>query len=289
MPADDLTLLTGRAHRALEPLHSLTYFAPETEQALVAVGVRPGRMCYFAGRSAPMGAVGAGVVAATFYNFKPELVARHIPRAWTLASPEQVVAARFEAVDQALVRLLGAELLAADQVRETAALARAAIEGVEGAGRPLYAGHAELAWPEQPHLQLWHAITLLREYRGDGHLMALAGHGLSGIDAIVSHTATGRGFTEAAAQRLRGWTDEEWADSISRLRDAGLIEPDELALTDAGRALRQQVEDDTDRLAMAPYRQLGAGRTEQLIELAKPLSRAVVANGAFPPGVFTTR
>ena len=289
MPADDLIALAGRAHRALEPLHSLIYFAPETEQALVGAGLRPGRRCYFAGRSAPLGAVGAGVVVATFYNFKPELIARHIPRAWTLVEPAEVVAARFEAADQALTRLLGADLLASAQLREAAALARAAVEGIEAVGRVLYAGHAELAWPQPSHLQLWHAITLLREHRGDGHLMALAEHGLGGIDAIVSHTATGRGFVEAAAQRLRGWSDEDWADSIDRLRAAGLIEADVLALTEAGRELRQQVEDDTDRLAVAPYRQLGIERCEQLIELAKPLSRTVVSNGAFPPGVFTTR
>jgi len=64
-------------------------------------------MCYFAGRAAPMGAVGAGVVAATFYNFNPDLVARFIPRAWDLAGPAAIVEARFAAVDAATVRLLG--------------------------------------------------------------------------------------------------------------------------------------------------------------------------------------
>ncbi|MGI8666966.1 MAG: SCO6745 family protein [Jatrophihabitans sp.] len=279
----------ARLHRALEPLHSMSYFAPETEQALVAVGLRPGRMCYFAGRAAAMGAVGPGVVTATFYNFNPELVARHLPRAWSLASPAAVVQARFEAVDQALHRLLGPQQLASVELAEAATLARAAIEGIEGAGRPLYSGHAELAWPDAAHLQLWHAITLLREHRGDGHLIALVGHDLDGIDAIVSHTATGAGFVEAAAQRLRGWSDEQWAASISRLRERGVLEPDGLALTEAGRQLRSAVEAETDRLAIAPWRQLGADRTERLVALAKPLSRLAVANGAFPPGVFARR
>src|SRR3954447_25423844 len=86
--------VVARAHRAVEPLHNNVYFAPEHDERLTAVGLRRGRMCYFAGRAAPMGPVGPGVVAATFYNFSPSLVARHIPRAWTLAAPAQIITAR---------------------------------------------------------------------------------------------------------------------------------------------------------------------------------------------------
>ena len=63
--------LTRSAHNATNSLHSLIYFAPETEHYLTGVGLRGNRMCYFAGRAAPMGAVGPGVVTATFYNFNP--------------------------------------------------------------------------------------------------------------------------------------------------------------------------------------------------------------------------
>src|SRR5512133_4312627 len=100
----------ARAHRAIEPLHSHMYFAPEHDERFSAIGLRPGRMSYFAGRAAPMGAVGAGVVTATFYNFSPSLVAHMIPRAWTLASPEQVVAARWDIARASLTRLLGHEV-----------------------------------------------------------------------------------------------------------------------------------------------------------------------------------
>jgi hypothetical protein len=280
---------SARAHRALETLHAMTYFAPETEQALVAAGLRPGRMCYFAGRSAPMGAVGPSVVAATFYNFNPELVARHIPRAWTLADPAAVVRARFEAVDQALRRLLGPEVLASAEVAEAAGLARGAIEDVGAEGRALYAGHADVAWPDEAHLQLWHAITLIREHRGDGHLVSLVRHELNGIDAIVSHTATGGGFVEDAAKKLRGWSDEQWADSIERLRIRGVLEQDGLVLSEAGQALRAEIEAETDELSVEPWHKLGAKRSERLIALGKPLSRLALANGAFPSGVFARR
>ena len=213
--------IVARAHRSLDSLHALIYFAPEADEEFTAVGLRPGRMGYFASRSAPMGPVSPGVTAATFYNFNPALVARHIPRAWGLAGVEQILAARLRAADRALRRLLGDEVVAGPDVAEAAELARAATVALRPHGRPLFAAHAGLDWPAEPHLVLWHAITLLREYRGDGHVAALLDAGLSGLDALVTHTATGRGFTAAAAKATRGWSDDEWAAERPTCRPAG--------------------------------------------------------------------
>ena len=281
--ADPAVVLAGRAHRATEPLHSLIYFAAEAEEEFVAVGLRPGRMDYFAGRSAPMGPVTAAVTNATFVNFNPELVARHIPRAWTLAAPETILAARLRAADRALRRLLG-DVVDSGRLRELAALAREAATALSAEGRPLYAGHAALAWPDEPHLVLWHATTLLREHRGDGHTMALTLGGLNGIESIVTHTATGRGFTVESAKKLRGWSDEQWTAALDGLAARGLMTGDQL--TERGVELRTRIEADTDHLAAAPWRHLGEEQTLRLIDLGKQLSRTVVANGAFPAGVF---
>src|SRR6476469_3860223 len=207
--------LAGRTARLLEPLHALGYFAPEVEAEVTGVGVRKGRAAYFASRAAAMGRVGAGPVAATFYVFNPSLVAHFIPAAWDSASPEDVVAARYRGVSAAWRRLLGEEALASDEVAEAAGLARTASAGCTVAGRPLHAAHADLSWPDEPHMVLFHALTLIREHRGDGHVAALVGADLGGIEALVTHTATGKGFTRAAAQATRGWSDEEWATSVA--------------------------------------------------------------------------
>ncbi|MBQ0897693.1 hypothetical protein KBX37_32375 [Micromonospora sp. U56] len=66
------------------------------------------------------------------------------------------------------------------------------------------------------------------------------------------------------------------------LRSRGLIADggaDDLALTDAGRELRQSVEDRTDALAEPAYRVLGEDGCARLAEVARPLSRAVVDAG----------
>ena len=271
----------ARAHRAVEPLHSQIYFAPELEERLTGLGLKAGRMAYFAGRAAPMGPVGAGVVTATFYNFSPSLVAHMIPRAWTIASPEQVVAARFDAARASLTRLLGGpEAVAVPEVAELAGLLREACTVLTPEGRPLYAGHADLPWPEEPLLELWHAASLLREHRGDGHIAALLHAGLSGLEALVSHTATGRGFTETAAKATRGWREEEWAACCAALAERGLL--DDAGLTAEGEAVRARVEAATDELSAAPWEHLGAERTARVTELGKGFSRALVANVILP-------
>ncbi|MGK3205624.1 SCO6745 family protein [Amycolatopsis sp. MEPSY49] len=277
-----------RFKSAFDSLHALAYFAPEVDQALTGIGLRPGRMPYFASRSAAMGAVGPEVVAATFYNFNPEVVARVIPRAWTLATPEQILAARLDGVDQALTRLIGEDEIKSDQVVEAAELAREATAGCAVEGRPLYAAHAGLDWPEPPHLALWHAITLLREHRGDGHIAALLLNGLSGVEALVTHVATGVGFTVDAAKLTRGWSDEQWAAAQQRLRDRGLLDG-EGALTDEGVAVRDRVEAATEAAARGPWDHLGAEKLARLEELGRDLTRRVVAAGAFPKGVFAQR
>ncbi len=283
MPTD----LVRRSHDALQALHSFTYFAPETEAHLVAVGLQPGRMCYFAGRAAPLGAVGAGVVTATFYNFSPALVSRHIPRAWALASPEVVVAARFAAVDAGMRRLLGEETIASEQVATAARLARRASEGCTPEGRPMYAALADLEWPEEPHLMLWHALSLLREYRGDGHIAALVAAGLSGIEALVTHTATGRGFVASFAKASRRWSDEQWDAATDALGSRGILAADG-TLTDEGHRQRAHIEAETDRTGAPPWDLLGEGDTEILERIGVDLTARIRAAGAFPAQAFAS-
>jgi hypothetical protein len=280
--------LVRRAHHATNSLHSLIYFAPEAETRFCDLGLEAGRMCYFAGRSAPMGAVGPGVVTATFYNFSPALVAQSIPRAWDLASPAAVIDARFAAVDAVLPRLLGPDLIASADMATMVGLVREAASACSVEGRPLYAGHADLDWPSGPHLELWHGLSLLREYRGDGHIAALVAAGLSGIEALVTHTATGQGFLPGFARSSRGWSQDDWDGAVGRLTARGLLDSDG-ALTADGLEVRGQAERETDRMAAPPWQRIGDERAEDVVRIGKAMTRAVMSAGAFPGGVFATR
>ena len=270
-----------RCNRVLEPLHSALYFAPEQDEYLSAIGLRKGRMPYFASRAAPMGPVGPSVVAATFYNFNPQLIAKYIPRAWTLASTSEIIAARFAAVDAMYRRMLGTEVIESAELAELAGLAREATEGARPEGRPLYAGHADIAWPVEPHLVLWHAIALLREYRGDGHIAALVEAELDGLSALITHTMTSKVFTAQAAQLTRGWSEEQWAQGIAALRAKGLVD-DAGGLTEQGAVLRERVEAATDRLSLPAWAGLDEEQADRLTDLGRKLRAAIIAAGAFP-------
>jgi hypothetical protein len=278
----------GRLTRTLDPLHSVAYFVPNVGERFGALGMQ-GRTPYFAARSAPMGAVVARVVVATFYNFSPGLVAASIPGAWQMASPETVTEIRYSIVEEALPQVLGESLVkSAELARAADVLSRVAEAIPDADGRPLYAGHAELPWPQSPHSRLWHAITLLREYRGDGHIAALLTYRLSGIEALITHTASGIGFTVDFARRLRGWSDEQWASGTERLRQRRLVNASG-ALTTAGIQLRTEIEDLTDRLAFAPWKTLADDDAAELERFAAMIRQAVVDAGVFPPGAFASR
>ncbi|TCN37249.1 hypothetical protein EV644_103547 [Kribbella orskensis] len=267
-----------RMWRVLEPYHAISYFAPDTRQATDALGLRGGWMSYFGCRAAPLGAVGPDVVAALFYNFHPSMVARAIPDAWNYASPEQLLTARLGAVDSAVRRLLPDPSTA---VRRTAELARRAAELAPVAGRALGAANAALEWPDEPHLVLWQATTILRESRGDGHVAALVGAELSPCQACITISAAG-GPSKQVFQVNRRWSDEEWAEAEDDLRSRGLLDADGV-LTEAGRALRQQVEDTTDRLAEQGWSAFGDESAAELDRLIRPISGMIMASGVVPP------
>ncbi|WP_217552466.1 hypothetical protein [Streptomyces sp. GbtcB6] len=270
-----------RCHTLLNSLHASHFFSPELAEELAALGVTHPRAVNFAVRAAALGAVGAGTVTATFYNYKHELVARHVPAVWELASPEDVLAARARAVDASMRRLLGADAVVSDGMAEAAKLALRATEACSRSGRPLYAAHADLPVPQEPHLAYSYASTLLREHRGDGHLAALLAAGLDGLEAVVTHTATGKGMTPKWVFATRGWSQDDWDAAVARLRERGLLDAAG-ELTGAGVALRAEIETETDRLDRAPYEHLGADGVARLTELAAGFARAAVAAGAFP-------
>ncbi|HEY9369032.1 SCO6745 family protein [Streptomyces sp.] len=279
------TLLPPRAGRrcagSLNSLHATLFFSPDLDREFATLGFTDSSAMRLAARSAPLGAVGPGAVAATFYNYNHALLAQHFPAVWDVASPADVLDARLRVVDATLRRLLGEETLASAELAEAAELALRAAEACTRHARPLYAGNADLPVPEAPHVRLWHATTLLREHRGDAHLVALLSAGLDPVEALVSHTATGKGMSPRWVLASRGWRRADWEAAAERLRGRGLLDA-EGELTEAGVALREELEAQTDRLDSAPYEHLGAAGVERLTELGRGFLMTAAVAGAFP-------
>ncbi|WP_371097703.1 SCO6745 family protein [Streptomyces sanglieri] len=273
----------GRVRRMwhlLEPLHAVLYYAPEAVAEVAALGYRtderwPG---YFAWRAVPLGEAGAGRVAETFHSFSPAMVGEYVPAVWSVASPGAVLAARTRAVDRAYRGLLGGAV-AGTELGEAAVLLRRVAEAADTAGRPLAAANAALPWPDEPHLALWQAATILREHRGDGHVAALVGARLDPVESLVSFAAVGAARPEVFASR--GWSDAEWRAAGQRLVRRGLLDGGGVA-TEAGRALRAEVERRTDEAAADPWRVFGEEGQERLAELLGPFWVAAIGSGMLP-------
>ena len=257
-----------------ETLHAVTYFGEETTAAGRAAGMSGFWMGYFGFRAAPLGAVGAAAVEATFFNFAPAFVARWVPDVWQHATPEALVLDRSEAAAETLVRVFPSIAEVAAQLNN--AFRRATERGF-GAGRPLFAANRSLALPDDPVAALWQLCTTLREHRGDGHVAALTAAGLDGIEAHVM-IALERGSDPEDLQVTRGWSADDWAEAVGRCRARGLVD-DKANLTDQGCALRQEVEATTDRLAMAVWGNTTRMYHDRLVELLTPAAEAVSRSG----------
>ncbi|MGW5940863.1 SCO6745 family protein [Streptomyces celluloflavus] len=269
-----------RMWHQFEPLHATLYFAPEARQVAADLGydVASRWPSYFAWRTAPLGAAGPELVAATYYSFSPRMIARYVPQIWATADPAKVLDGRLRAMDRALVPLIGGRL-SATQLAEAARLARQAAENTGLAARPLAAANRDLPWPDAPHLALWQAATILREHRGDGHLAALLTSGLDPCEALVSVAVVGA--APAAGFVGRGWSAQEWHDARYRLAARGWIAPDGTTTQLAHRE-RAAIERMTDRLAAGPWRALGRCRAERLAQLLGPVLDAIFKAGYAP-------
>lgn len=264
----------------LEPIHAVTYFAPEARAAHEAAGLRGFWRGYFGTRAAPFGRAPAELVTATFFNFRPSVVARALPALWAEVSPERALEARLAGAVDTLQGVVDRHGLSEVALAEAADLAEAAIADVPVDGRPLFAALTAVPRPASPLGRLWHAATLVREHRGDGHIAATLAEGIDGLGAHVLFVGVGP-ITRPVLQGSRGWSDDEWDAAVEALAARGLVDVSGQA-TAAGRDLRSGIEARTDDLAAMPWEQLGADGSERLRSLVAPLARAIVDDGVVP-------
>jgi hypothetical protein len=266
--------MARRMFELVEPIGVIPYSADEPNEAMFALGFSNYWDTYFAGRAAPLGLVPAEVVDALFYNFAPGEVARHIPKVWRTTTPEAAIAARLQGCAKALRRILH------DHVG-TPAFARAGALLLEAAtsapyeGRPMYAALRTIPMPEDDVARFFHAASLLREHRGDGHIAALMTEGIGGIEAHVL-LALDMGMPAEKFGRIQHLPATQLTAVIDGMRERGLIGEDGW-LSAAGRAAKQRVESLTDDLAAKPYESLEPGEIDELVTDLEPLAALLLA------------
>ena len=251
-----------------EPIHAVTYFSDEARAAFASIGLPRYWDGYFAGRSAPLGAVSGAPVVAIFSGFAPMLVNRALPAAWEVASPAAVIEARYAGAESTLRKLVPDESIVAAAADALVPIARV----VDTIGRPLAAANAALSESDDPYRRLWQAAATLREHRGDGHVIALVSLEIAGISTLLLRS--GLDLDATSMQKARGWTDEEWAASADDLIARGLLGADG-RITDDGRYKLEEAEELTNMLAAAPLRKFSKEILLGTARALAPIARAV--------------
>jgi hypothetical protein len=262
-----------RMFELVEPIATVT-FSEIADEAFRAVGMRNYWDGYFAGRAAPLGTAPAEVVHAVFYNFADGEVARHIPWVWGKITPSEAIAVRERGSAAALRQLIG-DLAGSPGLDRAAELAIRAGLSAPTPGRPLYAGLKALDVPEDSVAKLWHAATLLREHRGDGHNAALLANGIGGTECHVL-LAISWGMKAEEFGRVHHLPKAQLAGVVDGLRERGLVN-DAGGFTDAGRELKERIEARTDELATPPYDVLSPDELDELIAGLEPIAAALQA------------
>jgi hypothetical protein len=263
-----------RMFELVEPIGLIPYTAEEPNEAMFALGFTNYWDTYFAGRAAPLGMATAEVVDALFYNFAPGEVARHIPRVWRTTTPEAAIAARYEGCTRALRRILDDSVDTPAFARVAELLLKAAVSAPPE-GRPMYAALRAVPVPDDLVARLFHAASLLREHRGDGHIAALMVEGVGGLEAHVL-LALEMGMPAEKFGRIHHLPTSLIAAVIDGMRSRGLI-GDDGWLSEAGRAVKERVEALTDDLAAKPYESLEPEELDELMTSLGPIAALLVA------------
>lgn len=265
-----------RAGQLIECIHSVAYFAPEPQQAYAALGLRGFWRGYFASRAAALGLVDADVVTRWFAGFAPSFVARAVPEVWSIAAPDEVLAARSLSAVAALRRLV--PLPAYDHVEPAAELLAKVVAAAELSSYPMAAAHAALPVPADPLGALWRHATVLREFRGDAHIASVAEHGLAWPQPHLLLMSLGR--VEERQREYRGWTEDEWDAARHGLAGRGLYG------TDAARELAEAIDARTDELVAGAWSSVDLAQVDELLT---PIAEAAAAELPFPNAIGLAR
>ena len=270
---------------SLEPIAGQAQFSPECHAAYEALGFGPSsgtvgttslpdRSAYFTARGAVLGQVPGTVVAAAFGVFNPDVVVPLVTEGWQRTDPATIWAARQSGAVAQLRRLSAPDPTTAGRIADL--LLRAA-EPLPLAGRALFAGHRSQELPDEPVARLWRAADLLREHRGDSHIIAWTAEGLDPVEIGLLGDLYW-GLAPRSHTGGRGWSTDQLAAGEGRLRRRGLLDGD--TLSPAGFAIRDRIEARTDNL-VAPALSVLAEDLDEVIRTLRPWGDAIIAAGGY--------
>ncbi|HAP75472.1 MAG TPA: hypothetical protein DCR14_05255 [Acidimicrobiaceae bacterium] len=223
-----------------------------------------GPLGYMAARCAPLAGAGPDAVIAAFGSISPAGIRGAFSLLGSPARFEQMWAARDAAVSEGLTQYAPAIV---DPLIELGPILWPVVDQLPLVGRTFFGAHLRMPRPSDPLLSGWHAVNCLREWRGDTHWAVVVAAGLTHAEASIIHNAW-LGYERDWLARSRGTTPDDLAAGWAALERKGLVTDGEVNAD--GIALRQRIEDDTDRLTTLPWELLGEERSTWFADAFEP-------------------
>lgn len=266
----DWNAVCARNSRSVQTTIGWIFWDPGAIRRYEDLGL-PGPIGYIAARSAPLAPAGAAAVTAAFGSISPGAIAVTFALVAERTTFEAVRRARDEAVLEGLHQYTP-EIL--DPLVEIGPPLWEVVEALPAVGRTLFAAHLDLPRPSDPVLAGWHAVNCLREWRGDTHWALVAASGLSGIAASILHNAW-LGYADGWLPTSRGSSPVEIDQGWEELERIGLAV--DRQVTPEGVALRQRLEEETDRLCAPAWAALGEPLAHRFAERFEPPCEVLLA------------
>jgi helix-turn-helix protein len=267
--------VSRRLRSRADGILAAVWYMPEASTGYPGIPLASGAAS-LASRAACLGEVSGAVAGALLAPINPIAVARAVDEAWNVTTPEALLAARLECSVAHLERVIGPE---PDGIARANELLLPAATAGATEGHPMYAGLRALGFPGTPLGDLWRACDLVRERRGDSHRNAWVAAGFDPVEINVLTELWRDVPIGSVATNQMGWSQDACEQAVVRLEAAGLVHGD--ALTDAGRAARDDIELATDRQERAKVDALGDAAGE-LLEILAPWARVVITSGPRP-------
>src|SRR3954454_1301166 len=268
-----------RLRAAAEPLAMHAVWSSRVNEVLAEHGF-DFLSSYVWGRAAALGEPSAAVVASAFAWFEPGFISWLYDEGRTLLPREELLALRTEAAVTGLTEILAD--VDVDEVTDVADTLHEALARADAVGRPLFAGLRDLPRPNEPIGRLWRACDLLREFRGDSHIAAAATTGLSAVQMNIL-TELWLGMPMLSYTATRGWDEPAMEGGIAGPESRGWRGGEQL--TDAGAAVRREIEERTDAAEQGLLARLD-GAIDVLADRLNGWGQLCIDAGAFPPDPF---
>ena len=263
-----------RNARSVQTTIGWIFWDPGAVSRLGALGL-PHPLGYIAARAAPLGPAGPEAITAAFGSISPVGIAIATAIVAEHTTWDDVWAARDAAVLDGLAEHAPAILA---PLAELGPFLWPVVEQLPIAGRTFFAAHLRMGRPTDPVLSGWHAVNCVREWRGDTHWALVTAAGLTGTEASVIHNAW-LGYERDWLAHSRGSSPEELATAWASLAARGLVDGDPTTgeVNADGIALRQRIEDNTDRLTTLGWELLGEERSLWFAEAFEPPCEQLLA------------